>query len=109
MRAQLEGSEHRRTTLALVAGLLLLAAWLVLPGRSSLAQDVIGNGAFVGISAWAAVACLAAARRSPASRTTWLLLGLGAGAWSLGGLVYAYDQIVRHRPRRSRPGRSAAR
>jgi PAS domain S-box-containing protein len=79
--------------LAAAAGLLSVAIpQLPLPARVG---NALGNLLQLGASALAAWLCIAQRRsHSGHARTGWLLLGLGAGAWSLGQVGWTWYEVV---------------
>ena len=71
----------------------VLAATGVFFATTGLVQAV----AYQLVSAGAVVVMFLGARgHRPLRRTGWLLIATGVGAWSLGDLLWAYDETVRH-------------
>lgn len=91
----------RSPLLAAVAAAVILALFAVaLAGRpgGAVGVDRIDDlGQLLSAAAAAAASLVAARRTSGRLRTSWLAIGLGAGAWTLGQVVWCYYELLVHR------------
>jgi diguanylate cyclase len=74
--------------------LLGLLGGTLLPGRPMFARHAVSDAAFVLAPALATWQCLRSARDPGATRRVWLLLGAASGAWALGSVAWAVDELV---------------
>jgi diguanylate cyclase (GGDEF)-like protein len=70
------------------AVLVLLALWTLIPGRTVTARHVVSDAAFVLAPALAAWRCWQGGTRA------WRLLAAAAAAWSLGSVVWSFEELV---------------
>ena len=75
---------------ACAVGLVLLAAWLMVPARGELARHAASDAVFVLAPLVPAWTCWRAGRRS------WRLLSAACLAWSLGSLAWAVEEATGH-------------